>query len=49
VIVKDDPDAVVVQVGAAQTDDLAGTPGAETAEPEIIGRKVEKDDEAEKK
>jgi len=42
--VLDDPDAIVVQVSPAQEEEAAGAPGAEQAEPEVIGRKAEKEE-----
>lgn len=41
VIVKNDPDAIVVQVVPQAVAEAATTPTAEQAEPEVIGRKAE--------
>lgn len=43
-----DPDAIVVQVAAPKTDEEAvAAPAAETAEPEVIGRKEKTEEEGE--
>lgn len=46
VIVKNDPDAIVVQVVPKEEEAETTTPAAETAEPEIIGRKAGEGEEA---
>lgn len=49
VTVKNDPDAIVVQVSPKEVEAEAAVPGAgETAEPEVIGR-VKEEEEAEEK
>jgi large subunit ribosomal protein L25 len=46
VIVKNDPDAIVVQVSQQQEAEATpGLPGTEQAEPEVIGRKPEETEE----
>jgi large subunit ribosomal protein L25 len=52
VTVKNDPEAIIVQVSqkiveAAPTPAVPGAPTAETAEPEVIGRKVAEEEGAE--
>jgi len=48
VTVLDDPEAIVVHVTAAQAEpEAAAAPIAETAEPEVIGKKAEEEEEGE--
>lgn len=42
-----DPDAIVVHVTSPQAEPEAAAPGAESAEPEVIGRKAAEEGEAE--
>lgn len=47
VVVKADPDAIVVQVKPPQVEEEAAPTAAELAEPEIIGRKAAEEEESE--
>jgi large subunit ribosomal protein L25 len=49
VVVKNDPDAIVVQVVPQQVEAAAPIVGGESAEPEVIGRKVEEEGEGDEK
>lgn len=50
VVVKNDPDAIVVQVVPQQAEEAAPIIGGDTSEPEVIGRaKTDEDAEAEEK
>jgi len=44
-----DPEAIIVQVAAPKTEEEGAAPVAETAEPEIIGRKEKEEEEGEEK
>jgi large subunit ribosomal protein L25 len=49
VAIKEDADAVVVQVTVAVAEEAVAAPAAESAEPEIIGKVKEAEEEEEKK
>jgi len=44
-----DPDAIVIHVTTPQVEEAAATPGAEQAEPEVIGRKAGEEEGEEEK